>query len=189
MCKTISVISCKGGVGKTTSTVNISAYLQMQGKKVCVVDLDAQHNLSRHFGVWAIPSEQTPTITELFRAAIDDCPDETMKQMVYDSICQTTTVDMIPSTAHLSSLETVIPTATSREHLLEYILKRLRIFIQRISRVREVRLSVPRRRRRTERRTKTSCKTYSSGASYICSGRTYRPCSGPRLNGCTIRTS
>ncbi len=122
MCKTISVISCKGGVGKTTSTVNISAYLQMQGKKVCVVDLDAQHNLSRHFGIWPIPSAQTPTITELFRAAIDDCTDETMKQMVQESICQTTTVDMIPSTAQLSSLETVIPTATSREHLLEYIL-------------------------------------------------------------------
>ena len=47
MCKIISVISCKGGVGKTTSAVNISAYLQMQGKRVCVVDLDAQHNLSR----------------------------------------------------------------------------------------------------------------------------------------------
>lgn len=43
MCKVISVISCKGGVGKTTSAVNISAYLQMQGKRVCVVDLDAQH--------------------------------------------------------------------------------------------------------------------------------------------------
>lgn len=122
MCKIISVISCKGGVGKTTSAVNISAYLQMQGKRVCVVDLDAQHNLSRHFGVWAIPSAETPTITELFRAAIDDCSDETMQQMIRDSICQTTTVDMIPSTVQLSSLEAVLSTATNREHLLEYIL-------------------------------------------------------------------
>ena len=112
MCKIISVISCKGGVGKTTSAVNISAYLQMQGKRVCAVDLDAQHNLSRHFGVWAIPSAETPTITELFRAAIDDCSDETMQQMIRDSICQTTTVDMIPSTVQLSSLETVLSTAT-----------------------------------------------------------------------------
>lgn len=122
MCKVISVISCKGGVGKTTSAVNISAYLQMQGKRVCVVDLDAQHNLSRHFGVWAIPSAETPTITELFRAAIDDCSDESMQQMARDSICQTTTVDMIPSTVQLSSLEAALSTATSRERVLEYIL-------------------------------------------------------------------
>ena len=122
MCKIISVISCKGGVGKTTSAVNISAYLKMQGKSVCAVDLDAQHNLSRHFGVWAIPSAETPTITELFRAAIDDCPDETMHQMVRDSICQTTTVDMIPSTVQLSSLEAALSTATRRERVLEYIL-------------------------------------------------------------------
>lgn len=67
-------------------------------------------------------------------------------------------------------------------------LKRLRIFIQRISRVRGVRLSVPRRRRRTERRTRTFCKTYLSDASCICSGRTYRPCFGRPSNGCIIRT-
>ena len=48
MCKVISAISYKGGVGKTTSAVNISSYLQMQGKRVCTVDLDPQHNLSRH---------------------------------------------------------------------------------------------------------------------------------------------
>ncbi|MFR2659203.1 MAG: ParA family protein, partial [[Clostridium] leptum] len=39
----ISAISYKGGVGKTTSAVNISSYLQMQGKRVCTVDLDPQH--------------------------------------------------------------------------------------------------------------------------------------------------
>lgn len=126
MCKIISVISCKGGVGKTTSAVNISAYLQMQGKKVCAVDLDAQHNLSRHFGVWPRPSADKPTITELFRAAIDDCEDEAMARLVRESICRTATVDVIPSTVRLSSLETVIPTVTSRERLLEYILSFLK---------------------------------------------------------------
>jgi len=43
VCKVISAISYKGGVGKTTSAVNISSYLQMQGKRVCTVDLDPQH--------------------------------------------------------------------------------------------------------------------------------------------------
>ena len=126
MCKIISVISCKGGVGKTTSAVNISAYLKMQGKKVCAVDLDAQHNLSRHFGVRPLPSSDKPTITDLFLAAIDDYEDETMEHLVHESICRTNTVDVIPSTVRLSSLETVIPTVTSREHLLEYILSFLK---------------------------------------------------------------
>ena len=45
-----------------------------------------------------------------------------MQQMIRDSICQTTTVDMIPSTVQLSSLEAALSTATSRERVLEYIL-------------------------------------------------------------------
>lgn len=61
-------------------------------------------------------------ITDLFLAAINDCDDEVMAKLAQESICRTHTVDVIPSTVRLSSLETVIPTATSREHLLEYIL-------------------------------------------------------------------
>lgn len=122
MCKIISVISCKGGVGKTTSAVNISAYLQMQGKRVCAVDLDPQHNLSKHFGVWPRPSSDQPTIAELFSAAINECTDEEMEDLVRRSICQTTTVDVIPSTIKLSSLDMSISAATSRDRLLGYIL-------------------------------------------------------------------
>ena len=68
-------------------------------------------------------------------------------------------------------------------------LKRLRIFILRLSRVRRVRLSVRRRQPGTHRPMKKSCGAFLSGASYICSGRTYRPCFGRPLNGCIIRTS
>ena len=72
MCKIISVISCKGGVGKTTSTVNISSYIQMNGKRVCVVDLDPQHNLSKHFGIHPGQIANQPTIYDLFNAAINE---------------------------------------------------------------------------------------------------------------------
>lgn len=66
MCKVISAISYKGGVGKTTSAVNISSYLQMQGKRVCTVDLDPQHNLSRHFGILPGHLKNRPTIYDSF---------------------------------------------------------------------------------------------------------------------------
>ena len=52
MSKTIAIISWKGGVGKTTSAVNLSSYIQMQKRKVCVVDLDPQHSMSKHLGIF-----------------------------------------------------------------------------------------------------------------------------------------
>ena len=119
MCKIILVISCKGGVGKTTSTVNISSYIQMNGKRVCVVDLDPQHNLSKHFGIHPGQIANQPTIYDLFNAAINETEDEEMVQIIKQSIVHSTTVNVIPSNAKLSSLETVIPTATCRERLLE----------------------------------------------------------------------
>jgi len=47
----ISVINHKGGVGKTTSTANIAAGLQILGKSALMIDLDPQANLTRHFGL------------------------------------------------------------------------------------------------------------------------------------------
>lgn len=122
MCKIISVISCKGGVGKTTSAVNISAYMQMQGKRVCAVDLDPQHNLTKHFGILPGHLLHQPTIYDLLKATIDECDDEVMADLIKKTIYPSTTVDIIPSTAQLAALETVIPTATCRERLLEYVL-------------------------------------------------------------------
>lgn len=122
MCKVISVISCKGGVGKTTSAVNISSYLQMQGKRVCAVDLDPQHNLSKHFGILPGHLTNRPTMYDLLNAAVSECDDDEIEDLVKRSLYKTTTVDVIPSSARLSVLENIIPTATSREHLLEYVL-------------------------------------------------------------------
>ena len=63
MGKIIAISNHKGGVGKTTSTLNIGAALQRMGKKVLLIDLDPQANLTQSLGLM----DHTPTIYEALR--------------------------------------------------------------------------------------------------------------------------
>ena len=57
--RSIAVINQKGGVGKTTSSVNLSAALADAGRKVCLIDLDPQAHASLHLGITAMDGEAT----------------------------------------------------------------------------------------------------------------------------------
>ena len=61
MGKVFVFVNQKGGVGKTTSAINIGAYIAVGGKKVLLVDFDSQGNMSSGVGV----SKKKPTIYEL----------------------------------------------------------------------------------------------------------------------------
>ncbi len=67
MAKTIVFVNQKGGVGKTTSAINIGAYIALAGKKVLLVDFDSQGNMSSGVGV----SQDKPTIYELLAGQVD----------------------------------------------------------------------------------------------------------------------
>ncbi len=124
--KIISVISWKGGVGKTTSAVNLSAYIKMQNKRVCVVDLDPQHSMSNHFGVYPGHLKNKPTVYDLLSAVMEDMDDGDLNELVHKAIYKTEAIDLIPATAKLSALDKVLPTATCREQVLKTILSYIR---------------------------------------------------------------
>ncbi len=109
----ISLINQKGGVAKTTSTVNIGAGLQKLGNKVLLIDLDSQANLTYSLGIQA--HELDYTIYDILKG---DCKFQ-------DVVIQKENIDVLPSSLELSGVEIELSGVAGREFLLKETLDSL----------------------------------------------------------------
>lgn len=122
--KIISISNSKGGVGKTTTTVNLGTALARQGYKVLCCDCDPQGNFSAALGLK--PDTITTTIANLMMSVIEDNGSET-ESLTNCCIIHHNGLDIIPSNLKLSAVEISLISAMSRETILKKILTPLRL--------------------------------------------------------------
>src|SRR5688500_14123851 len=100
----ISISNHKGGVGKTTSAVNIGVGLKNEGKKVLLIDLDPQANLTQSLGI-------QNSVKTIYHA---------MKGEGLPVVA--TTVDVVPSSLDLAAIESELASKIARETVLKKLL-------------------------------------------------------------------
>ena len=114
MAKTIAIVNQKGGVGKTTSAINLGAYMALAGKKILLVDFDSQGNMSSGVGI----SKNKPTVYDLLaeRAVASDVIRKTSVENLW----------AIPASIDLSGAAIELVEQENREYFLKKVLEPLR---------------------------------------------------------------
>ena len=138
MGKVICIANQKGGVGKTTTCVNLGIALAMAGKRVCLIDSDPQGSLTESLG-YRNPDEMENTLADVLKAEME--PDDKLSGSDYDEepVCDKLSrtikkailhheegVDLIPGNIELAGIEVLMVNLMSRELLLKTAIRKIR---------------------------------------------------------------
>lgn len=109
MGKTIAIANQKGGVGKTTTSINLSASLAAKGKKVLVIDTDPQGNTTSGFGV-----EKNDLDNTVYELMLSEC---SIKECILNDVVDG--VSIIPSNVNLAAAEIELIGVDRKEYILK----------------------------------------------------------------------
>ena len=120
-CKVLALCSQKGGVGKTTSCVNLAVGLAKAGKKVLVIDNDPQGSMTASLG-YHNPDELPITLATILTKIVEDEPFENTLGILHHQ----EGIDLIPANIELSGMEVSLVNIMSRELVLKQYIERMR---------------------------------------------------------------